>query len=97
VEQVKGRDFEVPGCGGFLLTRASPEIGRYFEIGREIVCYESTADLAEKIRHYLSHEEQRETITAAGYRRTIAEHTYERRFTALFERMKLVGVPAARA
>lgn len=97
VEQVKGRDFEVPGCGGFLLTRASPEIGRYFEIGREIVCYESTGDLAEKIRHYLSHEEQREAITAAGYRRTIAEHTYERRFTALFERMKLVGVPAARA
>ncbi len=94
VEQVKGRDFEVPGCGGFLLTRASPEIGRYFDIDREIVCYHDAADLADKIRYYLTHDEEREAIAAAGYRRVLAEHTYAHRFTTLFERIGLARSPS---
>lgn len=97
VEQVKGRDFEVPGCGGFLLTRASPEIDRCYEVGREIVCYRDAADLTEKIRHYLAHDDEREAIAAAGYRRVLAEHTYEHRFAAVFDRMGLLTTPGERA
>jgi spore maturation protein CgeB len=89
VEQVKGRDFEVPGCGGFLLTRASPEIGRCYQVGREIACYDDTDDLVAKIRYYLAHDDERDAIAAAGYQRVMAEHTYDRRFAALFDRMRL--------
>jgi spore maturation protein CgeB len=93
VEQVKGRDFEVPGCGGFLLSRASPEIAACFDVGREIVCYDGTDDLADKIRYYLARDGERDAIAAAGYRRTIREHTYAHRLVALFDGMKLLGEP----
>jgi spore maturation protein CgeB len=93
-EQVKGRDFEVPGCRAFLLTKTSAEIGAYYDVGREIACYDGVDDLAEKIRHYLAHDAEREAVAAAGYRRTMREHTYVHRFGALFERMRLFGEPA---
>jgi spore maturation protein CgeB len=93
-EQVKGRDFEVPGCGGFLLTKSSPEIEAYYNVGREIACYESVDDLVDKIRHYLARDAERDAIAAAGYRRTMLDHTYAHRFSALFDRMRLFTEPA---
>ena len=39
LKQIKGRNFEIPGCGGFLLTDYVPGLERYFQIGEEIVCY----------------------------------------------------------
>ena len=30
-DQIKGRNFEVPGCGGFLLTQPADDLERYFE------------------------------------------------------------------
>jgi spore maturation protein CgeB len=93
-EQVKGRDFEVPGCGAFLLTKRSEEIGRYYDVDREVACYDGVDDLTDKIRHYLAHDDAREAVAAAGYRRTLRDHTYERRFRELFEHMGLFGAAA---
>jgi spore maturation protein CgeB len=92
-EQVKGRDFEVPGCRGFLLTKVSADIAACYDVGREIACYDGADDLAEKIRYYLARDDEREAIAAAGYRRTMLEHTYARRFGALFDRMRVFGEP----
>ena len=40
--QIKGRTFEVPGSGGFLLTDRVAHLERYFDIGREIAVFTST-------------------------------------------------------
>ena len=92
-EQIKGRNFEVPGCGGFLLTNQVDGLAQYYEIGREIVCFSDTADLLEKIHYFLQHEEERLAIAQAGYTRTLNEHTYTRRFTEIFRRMGLAPAP----
>ena len=92
VDQIKGRNFEVPGCGGFMLTGRPENLEEYYDIGNEIVCYENTEDLIEKIRYFLDHEKERSDIALAGYHRTIREHTYAQRFTKIFAEMELPSV-----
>jgi spore maturation protein CgeB len=82
--QIKGRNFEVPGCGGFLLTERVPHLERYFELDREVAVFDGTDDLAVKVRFWLEHEDERRQIAEAGYRRVISEHTYDHRFAAIF-------------
>lgn len=83
-EQIKGRNFEVPGCGGFLLTGDADNLRDYYEDGKEIVIFKGASDLVEKIGYYLEHDREREAIARAGYERTLREHTYERRFRDIF-------------
>jgi spore maturation protein CgeB len=90
--QIKGRNFEVPGCGGFLLTEAVPHLERYFELGKEVAVYEGTDDLVEQVGYWLAHDDERAAVAEAGYRRVLAEHTYDHRFEEIFRR---VGAGAA--
>jgi spore maturation protein CgeB len=88
-DQIKGRTFEVPGSGGFLLTESVPHLDEYFEIGREIATYESPDELVEQIEYWLSRPAERAAVADAGYRRVVAEHTYDHRFAAIFDAMGL--------
>jgi spore maturation protein CgeB len=90
-DQIKGRNFEVPGCGGFLLTGMAENLGEYFEIGKEVVCFDDRHDLIEKVRYYLKHEDERAVIAKAGYKRTLREHTYAHRFSEIFDRIGVSG------
>jgi len=82
--QIKGRNFEVPGCGGFLLTESVPHLENYYAFDKEIACYASLEELKDKLAYYLNHEEERAAIANAGYQRTLKEHTYVHRFTHIF-------------
>ncbi len=87
VKQIKGRTFEVPMCGGFLLTEYAPRLEEFFNIGTEIVTFYNEFEALEKIRYYLSHEEERLTIAEAGYRRAHAEHCWEKRLHQVFKKI----------
>lgn len=87
--QIKGRVFEIPGCGGFLLTGYAPRLETLYEIGKEIECFSNFEELVEKIKYYLVHDQQREKIAKAGYERTLRDHTYEKRFNQIFKIMGL--------
>lgn len=89
-EQIKGRNFEIPGCGGFLITGDADNLRDYYKAGKEIVIFENDKDLVKKIRYYLEHEKEREEIALSGYNRTIREHTYEKRFNDIFN--KIIGL-----
>jgi spore maturation protein CgeB len=89
-QQIKGRNFEVPGCGGFLLTEQVEDLESYYEIGKEVVCFKDIDDLVEKIRYYLHHETERTLIAQAGYQRTLREHTYVHRFNEIFTELGLL-------
>ncbi|CAN5217124.1 hypothetical protein BH20ACT16_BH20ACT16_03270 [soil metagenome] len=82
--QIKGRTFEVPGSGGFLLTDRVAHLERYFEIGREIAVFSSRDELIEQLRRWLAHPDERAAVAEAGYRRVRAEHTYDHRFAEIF-------------
>lgn len=87
--EIKGRIFEIPGCGGFLLTEYANRLEDYYEIGKEIDCFYSIPDLIKKIKYYLTNEEKLKAIAKAGYERTLREHTYEKRFNEIF---KIIGL-----
>ena len=86
--QIKARIFEVPGCGGFLMTQPADGMERCYTPGREIETFDDLEDLARKIGHYLAHPEERDRIALAGHARTRAEHTYEARFSQLLDAAK---------
>ena len=62
IKQIKGRFFEVPISGGFLLTEYADGIEEYFEIGKEIECFEDRREAVEKIQYYLTYEDKRMEI-----------------------------------
>ncbi len=89
IVQVRLRDFEVPMSGGFYLVEYMEELEEFYEIGREIACYDGPQDLADKIRYYLAHDEEREAIRQAGRARCLRDHTWHKRFTTAFRQMGL--------
>jgi spore maturation protein CgeB len=89
-KQIKGRNFEVPGCGGFLLTELAENLADYYVPGKEIGTYSSPNDLPDIIRHYLADDASRNAVADAAYQRTMAEHTYAHRFKAIFSKAGLL-------
>ena len=82
---IKGRAFEVPGCGSVLLTKDTKEIAEYFIPGKEILTYSDENDAIDKIRQYLKNEKQLEEIAERGQKRVIKEHTIDKRFADMFD------------
>jgi spore maturation protein CgeB len=77
------RLYEATGMGTLLLTDWKVNLPDLFEVGREVVAYDSVEECAELVSYYLKHEEERATIAAAGQRRTLNEHTIDRRMQEL--------------
>lgn len=79
------RVWDVLACGGFLLTNYQSEIPDYFEIGKELETYESIPELEEKVRYYLSHEDERMEIAIRGYEKVASHHSYEMRLAQMIK------------
>lgn len=91
IEQMKARIFEVNGCGAFQLSYFVEGLANCYDIDREIAVYADADDLIEKIKFYLEHEALRESVAAAGYTRTLRDHSYAQRFQTVLRRMGLAN------
>jgi len=93
-QQMKGavnqRVFDVPVCGGFLLTDHRRQMEALFEPGREIVCYQEPGEIAGLVRHYLGRDGERTKIIQAARSRILAEHTYDLRLKSLVGTMRSI-------
>ncbi len=87
--QIKGRVFEVPACGGFLLTQLAEDLSAYLTPGKDCATFSSVDELVDQVRYYLKHEAERRTIAQHGYQRTLAQHTYTQRFASIFQQAGL--------
>lgn len=86
--------FEAAMAGSFQLVDAAlSESLRHFTPGKEIVSFTDEQDCVNKLRHYLQHPEQRHEIAIAAQRRTLAEHTYAHRTTALLDAVSNLHPP----
>jgi len=92
LRQVRLREFEGPMAGAFYVTGWLEELAEHYEIGREIVCYRSHAELVDLCRYYLAHPDERETIRRAGHERARRCHTWRHRFERLFAELGREGV-----
>jgi len=85
------RHFEITAHGGFMLAYPSPELGNFFEIGKECDIFRDEQELLEKISYYLANPAHRREIAAAGQRRTLSEHLYPHRLTNLVKMLRQGG------
>ncbi|MFI5181885.1 MAG: glycosyltransferase, partial [Thermoanaerobaculia bacterium] len=83
--QIKARNFEVPGAGGFLLTEDVDGLDKYLQPDRDVVVFRRADKAAEKIRFYLEHGELRDEIARAGHERIARDHTYDARLKEVLE------------
>jgi spore maturation protein CgeB len=90
IVQIRLRDFEVPMSGGFYIVEYMKELEEFFKINQEVVCYTDVDDLLDKIKYYLSHEDERERIRIAGMQRARQEHTWHKRFEMIFKQIGLL-------
>ena len=88
IKQAKGRVFEVPMCGGFLLTEYFPHLEKYYENGKEIVWFKTIEEGIEKVNYYLSHEDKRREIAKLGYERAQRDHTWVKRYEDIFRKVE---------
>jgi glycosyltransferase involved in cell wall biosynthesis len=72
------RTFEIPACGGFMLTTRTKEQAEFFEEDKEYVAFDDPAELRAKVERYLPDESSRRTIAAAA-RARVLRYSYERR------------------
>ena len=79
------REFEAPMSGAFYMTEHQEELAEYFSIGEEVITYADASELTDKARYYVRHEEEAERIRRAGFHRARREHTWQRRFSQLFD------------
>lgn len=81
------RTFEICMSGNFQLMQYTPIIEHFFEIDKEIVCWNNKKDLIEKISYYLENKDEREKIAKNGYKRAIENHTWSKRIEQIWFRI----------
>ena len=86
---LKGRDFEVPGAGGVYLTSYNPDLADFFEIGKEIVCYQSVDEMLFLAKSLLNDADWRHDIAKRAYARSMSEHRWLHRFEEI---LYLLGI-----
>ncbi|MBF0143677.1 MAG: glycosyltransferase family 1 protein [Magnetococcales bacterium] len=78
------RAMEILGSGSFFICKRLHPLGDntpildYFVEGEEIALFDDEADLVRKVRHYLTHEEERETIARRGHEKAKRLFAYPR-------------------
>lgn len=82
------RTFEIPAAGGFELVDNIPGLENLFEIGSEIVAYNSPEHCRELADYYLAHPKERDMIVERGRKRVIRDHTYSQRLEVIFKTLQ---------
>ena len=82
------RLFEATGMGACLVTDWKVNLPEMFVPDVEVIAYRSPEECAEKVRYLLDHEDQLQSIAEAGQRRTLRDHTYQKRAEELDELFK---------
>ena len=88
--QTKARNFEIPVQGGFQLTDYVPTIEDYFDIGKELICYNNIDEADNLIYYYLKHEKEREDIKIQGIKKARENHTFKHRMINYMKELEII-------
>lgn len=88
------KTFEIPACGGFMLTERTEDHSKLYEEDKEAVFFSDADELIEKLHFYLSHDNLRRRIAEAGRQRCLSSgySNYERIKIMLDEVLKYYKV-----
>jgi hypothetical protein len=72
------KTFEIPACGGFMLTNRTDEQLEFFAEDEGAAYYSTTAELLDKLKFYLGHDTARSRIAERGHQ-LAQQHSYAAR------------------
>jgi spore maturation protein CgeB len=72
------RSTMLPAFGVMQICDNASHFGKMFALDQEGVGFESLEECIEKTRYYLSHDQERRQIAAAGWRRAMRDYTLEK-------------------
>lgn len=78
------KTFEIPACGGFMLTNFTEEQAEFFTDGQHCVYFQTQNEMLAKLTYYMSHPEQRQRIAYEGRIEAI-KHPYTLRATQILK------------
>ena len=80
LNELNMRVFEALASGSLLITdRIKNGLTELFSEDTDLVCYSSDEDLISKLKFYLNHPAERESIAKQGHESVMARHTYDHR------------------
>jgi hypothetical protein len=82
--QIKARIFENASMGCVVATQPNERLHRYYDPGREILFWETPADLMAIVHDCVDNPSRYRNMAYAAYQRTQREHLYEHRFREVF-------------
>lgn len=78
-ESINNRTFDILASKAFTIMEQIPDLQSYFEIGTEIIAYETEKELLSYIRMYLEQETARSRIAEKGRNKVLSKHTFTHR------------------
>lgn len=81
---LKGRDFEAPLTGSFYITQHHDELKEYFDLGHDLETYANKEELLQKVRYFLTHANERESIAQSGFEKCLANYTAKASYEKIF-------------
>ena len=88
---VNPRTFEIAACGGFQLVDRRSHLPELLVPDEEVAVFEDEESCRKLVRHYQSHPAEREAMAQAGLRRTLRDHTIERRMEMWLDHLYAQG------
>lgn len=69
----------------FLITNYQTELPYFFDIGKDLIAYDSFESLKELCSYYLEHDDERKAIAQNGYNKVKSLHTYDIRLLQMID------------
>ncbi len=82
---VNPRAFELASCESFQLVDKRSLLPDLFEVGKEVIVFESLSELRTQIEFFTKNPKAKEEIVAAAKARVQKEHTYAHRLQTMLE------------
>lgn len=82
---INNRTFEIASTGSFQMTDIRSDLEKCYIPGVQIETFTSPDDFIEKAERYLMNPEQRKKVAMEGFKRTLIEHTYDKRVKQLLK------------
>ena len=80
------RTFYLPANGVMQICDNKSHLGKIYELGKEVVGFDSVDECIDLCRYYLAHDEERRAIAANGWKRAVTDYSE----SAVFSRV--VGI-----
>jgi spore maturation protein CgeB len=87
---LKLRDFDVPMCGAFYLTHANPDLHILYDVGKDILTFNTLSELVDKVRSVLQGDIFFDGMQV--HNKMVVYHTWKRRFNCLLSHISTIKV-----